>query len=252
MEIRELEIRNRNGKRMPATLRVPDTSKGLVVVLHGLGGWKDQYVVVAAANGVVAAGYTALTFDAADSAKAPDADFARSTTTGYLEDLEDVMAYVETQGWYEDSVLLAGHSLGATVASAYAGMYPQKVSRLMLLAPAVSWKLYTKVFLPYGLWWFIFDKHKTPGPEGLSLPLKRTWLVDFMRYDARKQSALISVPVLVVIAGADNFVGTTVALQRFAKGFARGTGVVIKKANHTFYTRDEEVTDTIKTWLTSS
>lgn len=252
MEIRELEIRNRNGKRMPATLRAPNSSKGLVVVLHGLGGWKDQYVVVAVANGAVSAGYTALTFDAADSAKAPDANFAGSTTTGYLEDLEDVLAHAKQEGWYEDSVLLAGHSLGATVASAYAGMHAEKVGRLILLAPAVSWKLYTKVFLPYGLWWFIFDKHKTPGPEGSSLPLKRTWLVDFMRYDVRKQSSLISVPVLVVIAGADNFVGTTVALQRFAKGFAQGTSVIIKKANHTFYTRDQEVTDTIKIWLTSS
>ncbi len=250
METRELVILNRRGKRMPATVRVPDTSKGLVVVLHGLGGWKDQYVVVAVANGAVATGYTALTFDAADGAKAPDADFAGSTTTGYLEDLEDVLVYAQQEGWYEDSVLLAGHSLGATVASEYAGMYPEKVSRLMLLAPAVNWQLYAKVFLPYGLWWLIFNKHKTPGPEGASLPLKRTWLIDFMRYDVRKQSALITVPVLVVIAGADSFVGTTTALQRFAKGFVQGTSVVIKKANHTFYTRDQEVTDTIKTWLT--
>lgn len=238
---------------MPATLRIPaGESRGLALVLHGLGGWKDQYVVVAAAEGARKAGYSVLTFDAADSARAPDADFAHSTTTGYVEDLEDVLAYAKEQGWWEDSVLLVGHSLGATVASAYAGMCPEKVSRLMLLAPAVSWKLYTKVFLPYGLWWFIFDTHKTPGPEGSKLPLKRAWLVDFMRYDARKQSALISVPVLVVIAGADNFIGTTKAIQKFAQGFKQGASILIEKANHTFYTRDAEVTDTIKTWLTSS
>lgn len=253
METQELTLLNRNGKRMPATLRVPSgDSKGLAVVLHGLGGWKDQYVVVAAAQGACDAGFTALTFDASDSARAPDTDFAHSTTTGYVEDLEDVMAYVRTQGLSSGPVVLIGHSLGGTVAATYAGKNPLQVSRVVLLAPAVSWKLYTKAFLPYALWWFVFDAHKTPGPEGVRLPLKRSWLIDFMSYDIRRNWSHISVPVLVVIAGADNFIGTTVALQRFAKGFAQGTSVVIKKANHTFYTRDKEVTDTIKTWLTSS
>ncbi len=253
METRELVILNRHNKRMPATVyEAVGESRGFAIALHGLGGWRAQSVVVAAATAAAREGYTTLTFDAADGASAPDASFETSTTTGFLQDLEDVIRYAKEEGMYQEPFMLLGHSLGGMIASRYTATHPDAVSRLVLIAPAVSWKLYTKWFIPYGVWWFVLDAHHTLGPGGVRLPLRRSWLVDFFKYDIREDRAHITIPVLVVMGEKDGVIGTPSTLRAYAKGFSGGSFSLIPNAGHTFKDHEAEVTDTIHTWLTSS
>lgn len=239
---------------MPATLHIPEgASRGFAVVLHGLGGWREQSVVRAAATASCESGYTTLSFDASDGAVGPDADFPHSTTTGFLNDLEDVVAHAKEEGWCTvSSYILIGHSLGGMVASAYAATHAREVSRLVLIAPAVSWALYTKLFLPYGVWWFLANTHKTPGPEGKILSLRREWLLDFFKHDMRRDQERITVPVLVILGEKDGVVGTEKALRAFTSGFTDSDFVLIPSAGHTFKGHEQNVADTIHTWLMSS
>lgn len=245
----ELVITNRKQKRMPATLRTPDgVAKGYAVVLHGLGGWKEQGVVVAAAEALVSEQYTTLTFEAADGAIAPDADSLASTPTGFLEDVEDVMQYVQQQPWCVGECVLAGHSLGALMAAEYTAQHAD-VSRLILIAPAISWKAYTRLFLPLALWWLIRGKRRSPGPAGVTYMLGRTWLLDFVRYDSMQTAKKISIPTLVISAEKDSLVGTPARQKRYAEQFAQQTHVVIPNGTHTFWKQEQSVADTISTWL---
>jgi pimeloyl-ACP methyl ester carboxylesterase len=252
MEKRDFVITNRNGKRMPATLRMPGSApKGTFVVLHGLGGWKEQGVVAAMADAVCTAGHIAVTFDAADGAMAPDSDPLVSTTTGYREDLEDVIAYAKEQDWHAAPLSLAGHSQGALVALEYARIHAG-LERLILAASAISWRTYTKFVIPLGFWLVAAGSHNTPGPSGRSLRLGRPWLFDFMGYDGYRSAPHVSVPTLVISAGYDDLVGREKVHARLAKRLPNAVHESIPGAPHTFRGHESAVAATITAWLSSS
>ncbi|MBU0750392.1 lysophospholipase [Patescibacteria group bacterium] len=246
----DLVILNRHKKRMPATLRMPEGEvQGVALAVHGLGGWKEQSVVVAAADALCAAGYVTLTFDAADGAIAPDATAITSTVTGFLEDLEDVIAYAKKQEWYQGPLVLEGHSLGALITTEYAATHPE-VTKLILVAPAISWRMYSLFVIPMGIWWFITGRRESPAPKGVNYVIGRRWLVDFLTYDSHKTAANVTIPTLVVSAGKDGLVGTPKMHARYTKLFAHGEQRVIAGAGHTLFKHEKEVADTIAAWLT--
>ena len=137
---------------MPASKSKVSPAKGTIILLHGLGGWKEQPLIVIVADELYKSGYNVVTFDAADGAKGPDADFAHSTVTGFLEDLDDVVGHVTNADWFVGPLLLAGHSLGGTVALHYARLHPAQAAKLILFAPAVSWKksIWSRLLVDYG------------------------------------------------------------------------------------------------------
>lgn len=245
------ELLSRSGKRIPLITTLPtNTPKGTFVVMHGLGGWQEQGIVTSMRDAVVAQGYVAVTFDASDGAKAPDANPRTSTTTGYLEDLEDVVAHIEKQSWFTAPLSLAGHSQGGLIALTYAALHP--VERVIVAASALSWKTYTKFVVPLGFFWYVKGFYDTPGPSGKKLRLGRAWLTDFIHYDGMKTASKVSVPTLVISAGNDNLVGRKQTHEKLTRALPNATHVCIEGAPHTFSGHEEEVADTITTWLTSS
>jgi pimeloyl-ACP methyl ester carboxylesterase len=259
MTKRELIVKNRNKKRISATVRIPDEAehkktKGTIVLLHGLGGWKEQPLIVILAEQFCRSGYTVLTFDAADGARGPDADFAHSTTTGFLEDLEDIIAHISNAEWHKrgESFILAGHSLGGTVAIHYARLHPEYISKLVLFAPAVSWKSADAFTFIGGLWWLARNKNKTPGPNRSKLPLDKTFVLDFMKFDSKKDASYIAAPTLIVSASRDTSVVSPKAQYELAQRFPNATSMVIPGAGHVFWKNELKLADTILQWLTSS
>ena len=260
METRELMFKNRQEKRMPATLRMPqDASRGVMVMLHGLGGWKDQGVIVAAAEAAGLEGYTVLTFDAADGANGPDGAFYRATNTDYLHDLEDVISYVEREEWYREPFILAGHSQGALVALRYAAEYPGVAQRLILIAPAVSWtaaflaaKGYGLAFLAWLFNWFVTGFANWNGPNGKKLKIGRNWFFDFFKWNGRRYAKRIHVPVLIVTAERDMTVATVEYHTRFARAFSDARHEVVPGAVHDFADHTEKITAIVRAWLTPS
>jgi pimeloyl-ACP methyl ester carboxylesterase len=253
MTKRDFVFKNRNDKRIQSTLRKPKGNpKGTIILLHGLGGWKEQPLIVIIAETLCEKGYNVFTFDAADGAKGPDADFKNSTTTGYLDDLDDVVGYVTNADWYAGPLMLAGHSLGGTIAIRYTRLHPSQITKLMLFAPAVSWKKANALSFAGGIWWIIGNKNKTPGPNHSKLALDRTWLFDFMKFNGKKDAPYISAPTLIVSASKDSSIVSPKAHYSLAKWFPNATNIVIPGAGHVFWKHERKLADTIAKWLTSS
>ncbi len=254
MHKQDLEFKNRNGKRILATVRTPvGDAKGTILLLHGLGGWKEQPLLVIIAEELCKHGYVVCAFDGADGAKGPDADFLNHTTTGYIEDLEDVVEYVTHADWFSGPLILAGHSMGGLASLHYTRTHPARVAKLIMIAPAVSWTSGIAFTFLGGLWWLARNKNKTPGPHRSKLPLDRKWLLDFMKFDARREAPYVSAPALIISASRD---GSVVASPKahYALGarFPNATTIVIPGAGHVFWKHELKVADTILKWLTSS
>lgn len=258
METQELVLLNRNGKRISMTLRVPHGEpRGTLVLMHGLAGWKDQPTVLTAAHAGVDSGYQVLTFDGVDALRGPDASYWNSTTTGFIHDLEDVLAYTAEQDWYRLPLVLAGHSLGAMCVVRYVRKHPDSASRLLLIAPAVSWKrdrtdkfMHRIRFVTNGV--AARKRAEKEGGEKLVMPLYLPWILDYLRYDTFVDAAHVTVPTLVISAEKDLAVAGPEIHAALTKRFKNATQVVIGDADHVFGAHEQELADTIKQWLTSS
>lgn len=253
METRELVLTNRDGKRMPATLQLPEgEAKGIALILHGIGGWRNQPVLVAVADEMVRQGYIAFRFDESDGVNSPDNDFFHNTTTHYCRDLEDVLAYVRQQEWYEGPLLLVGHSMGGFVAAWYAHQKPEEINQLILLAPAISLRNLWFAQLPFSLMWLIRGHQKMLGVDGKRFMLGPNWLRDFWKYDALRFAPEIPAPTLIISAGKDNTAAKPIAHRHYTRRFPRAEHSTISWADHDFTGHEDEVVATIRQWHTSS
>lgn len=253
MKTEELVIPNRDGKRMNATLLFPVSDPlGTAIIFHGLAAWKDQRMLVAVAELLVARGYIVLRFNESNGILSPDGDFFTSTTTGYTHDVEDVIAYVHQARWHEGPLTLVGHSLGALVAARYAAEHPMEVARLVLIAPAISWKVMWWRWLPLSLLWYIRGYRMILGIDGKKFALSPLWWMDFAKFDLMKYAPKIPVPVLIISAEQDHTVGRPTAQRALARTFPQGEHSMVSWTNHIFHEHEDEVVDTINTWLTSS
>jgi uncharacterized protein len=241
---------NRNQKRLPLTVRVPiGAQKGTALVLHGLGGWKDQSVIAQTADTLCSLSYRTLTFNAADGSRGPDGDFFTQTTSGYLKDLEDVMEQVRRD---QEPFVLVGHSVGGLVALRYASEHPEQVTKLILLAPAVSWKMLWWAQLPFLVLWLVQGKRKWPGPKGEDFYLGRNWIFDFFTFDGYRYAQKVTVPTLVVSAEKDETVARPKEHAQFVRAFPKAEQKVVPAAAHAFTGHESEVTAIVSSWLTSS
>jgi proline iminopeptidase len=100
----------------------------LVVLLHG--GWGGDHSGLLEAVKDLKARYRFILYDQRGSLRSPSPD-ATITFDRHIEDLERLRVELKV-----DTLNLVGHSMGAVLASAYAAKYPQRIRRLILLAPA--------------------------------------------------------------------------------------------------------------------
>ena len=243
---------------MPATLRIPEGSvRGTVLLMHGLAAWKEQQTIVVIAEAMVSAGYQVLTFDGADALRGPDASYWNSTTTGFIADLEDVVEYARQQDWYSAPLLFAGHSLGALCVVHFARIHPDTATKLLLVAPAISWRLDRSDRIVSRIRWTakvvqIVKKKERATGEKFFNPLYPPWILDYFKYDTRKDAPHVHLPTLIISAGDDLIVAGPAAQATLTALFPNARQKVVPHASHIFDKHEEELADTIKEWLTSS
>jgi len=99
-----------------------------IVMLHG--GWGSEHSGLIAAVRSLANKYHFVFYDQRGSLRSPFPDSLISLEN-HIEDLELLRKELKI-----DKLNLVGHSMGGFLASAYASKYPNRIKRLILLAPA--------------------------------------------------------------------------------------------------------------------
>jgi len=200
-------IKNRHGLKIVTQLEQAENPAGLAIVVHGLYGSKDQAHVEVFAQAFKDANYTVLRYDATHSFGESDGPHEDATTTGYYQDLEDVINWAKDQNWYIEPFVLAGHSLGGLSIILYAEKFPDKIKALAPISTAVSGELMKKHYAPVVAEWkkkgFLESEHKSK--PGVMKKLKWGFVEDGLKYDVLPESHKLKMPVLLIVGDRDMF-----------------------------------------------
>jgi len=247
-------ILSRHNLKIAVTVEENPNPSGLVFIMHGLGGFKDQLHIQTFAQAFRDANFTVVLFDATHSFGQSEGDYADATTTGYLSDLEDVLAWAQTQTWYQEPFWLVGHSLGAFCSLLYTEEHPEKVRALAPTSAVVSGKLSAESHEKEK----IADWERTGWKEepssskpGLIKRLKYTEWLDRQKYDVLPEAHKLTMPVLLLVGDQDR--GTPPEHQKILFDALPGKKElhIIKGAPHTF--RDPmhlaEIKEVFHNWI---
>lgn len=132
----------RDGLKLCGRILRPETDKSAVLIIfHGFGGdsgygESDLYSLIA--KKAADCGVSAVRFDFSGYGRSEgrfeDMDIFRE-----ILDAIAILSYVQSLPYVTDIYLL-GHSMGGVIAGMLAGMYPDVVKKLILLAPAATLK----------------------------------------------------------------------------------------------------------------
>lgn len=195
-------LSNRRNNKIVGLLDQTDQPKGSAIILHGLGGRKEEKVLEAIAEAFVHHNISVIRFDTTNGVGESDGSYEDATTTNFIEDLEDVLSYAQTQPWFPQPLYLAGHSLGGLAATIYSERHPSKVKALAPIATVVSGDLTAEVRgKEYLRRWKMAGRRKESDP--LRPGLKWEHMEDRLRYDALKKASELTMPVLMVVGEQD-------------------------------------------------
>ncbi|MDI6778279.1 MAG: alpha/beta hydrolase [Patescibacteria group bacterium] len=247
----KLHIKNRKGQNLAVIVEEVLNQKGLVFVMHGLGGFKEQSHIETFARAFSEKNYTTIRFDMTNTFGESDGDYEKATVTNYYEDLEDVIVWAKSQKWYQEPFALAGHSLGGICIVLFAEKYPERVKALAPISTVVSGALSaeledTKEWEKTG--WRISDSKSKPG-----VVKKLPWshMEDRLKYDLMPDVAKLIMPVLMIVGESDN--RTPLAHQQIPFDALPGKKeiYIIKGAEHTFREKEhlEEIKEIFLKWI---
>lgn len=230
--------------------------KGLAFIIHGLGGNKDQAHIRAIISAFLESGCTVVSFDTTNTYGESDGEPENATTTNYIEDLEDVIAWAQKQSFYQEPFYLTGHSLGAFAAALYAQKNPKKIKGLAPISTVVSGQLSASSKEKGDLEKWEKDGYKiTPSntTPGLMKKIKWAEFEDRLKYDLMPLVKQISMPVLMIVGDQDK--STPPEHQKILYDALPGKKEmhIIENAPHTF--KDPKQLKEIKTvfinWINS-
>lgn len=237
-------IKNRYGLKIVTQLEKADQPIGLAIVLHGLGGFKEQDHIEVFAQAFKDANYTVLRYDATHSFGESDGKYEEATTTGYYQDLEDVINWAKDQDWYMEPFVLAGHSLGGISILLYAEKYPEKVKALAPISSVISGDLMKEVYGDQLESWQKkgYVERPSASKPGTIKKLNWSFVEDLEGIDTLPEIEKLTMPVLLLAGDQDKYTPHSDIL--FEKLPGQKELHIIKNAPHTF--RKEEHLKEIK------
>jgi len=233
----KLFIKNRDDKKISVMIERPDNPVGLAFVMHGLGGNKRAVYMDAMAKGFSNNNITVVRFDTINTYGDSGNSTENASITNHYEDLEDVIAWVKSQSWYQEPFWLAGLSLGAFCVTYFAQNHPEKVKALAPISVVVSGKL---LFEAWGA--EEMEKWKEAGVRqwnsratpGLTKKIKYDFVDDGMRHELMPRADELKLPILMVIGEED----TVTPMKHQKTLFDRLPGKkemhIINEARHNF------------------
>lgn len=202
-------IENRHGKRIAVLVEIPERSRGLAFVMHGLGGFKEQDHIRTFAEAFMERGFTVVRFDVRNTIGESEGRYEDATVTSYYEDLEDVIAWARTQEWFQEPFALCGHSLGGLCTALYAEKHPSEVLALAPISTVISGTLNVEAKkradpVAFAEWertgWQ--GKRSSAKPD-VTLRLPWSFITDVMKYDLLPDAGKLTMPVLLMVGDQD-------------------------------------------------
>ena len=115
----QISFTNRRRQRLAADIARPSatTENARVLVLHGLGGHRNEPHILAVARAIAERGITTMRVDFANNAGESDGAFRDLTLSGEVDDAEDALdVLLALEGSGGRGIGVAGHSAGGLVA----------------------------------------------------------------------------------------------------------------------------------------
>ena len=255
--MQKIFIKNRKDQKVAVIFEEAEAPKGMVFVMHGLGGYKEQPHLETITESFKENKYTVVRFDTTNTIGESDGDFEDATITNYYEDLEDVIQWSGKQKWYVEPFVLVGHSLGGISTALFAENYPAKVKALAPISTVVSGALSAeahKRFSPeeFKIWeetgWL---EAKSQSKPGVVKRLKWSHIADRLKYDLLPQANKLTMPVLLIVG--ENDTRTPLDHQKILYNVLPGQKElhIIKGSPHTF--RDpahlQELKNILSQWI---
>lgn len=236
----KLFIKNRHDKKISVLLDVDASRNKLAIIMHGLGGFKEQSPIEAVARAFADNGFNTLRFDTTHSIGESEGTLEDGNITNYYEDLEDVIKWASTQSWFIKPFALAGHSLGAFCAAYYAEKFPEHVFLLAPLGTVVAGELSLKYYDPRDIqeWRSSgYQISKSNSKPGVIKKLKwNQFEADMLHYDLRPAANKLKMPVLLICGEKDFLLqGNKIFFDLLIGPKEIHT---VKNAFHTFHSQD--------------
>ncbi len=253
--MKKANITNKKNQNIVVIIDEAADSKGLVFVMHGLGGFKGEAHIKVFAEAFNESGFTVIRFDATNSCGESDGGYENATVTNYFEDLEDVIEWAKTQEFYQEPFCLVGHSIGSLCVALYAENHPKRIKALAPISAVVSGKFsvetskYKKTAEEWEkTGWRITESVSQPG---LIKKLKWSHVEDRLKYDLLPKVQNLTMSVLMIVGDQDD--GTPLEHQKILYEQLPGKKEihVIKNAPHSFIDEGQlkEIKEIFLKWI---
>ena len=136
----KFSIKNRKNLKIVGKILRPENPVGLSLVMHGLGGYKEEPHIELIASVFFENNYTVINFDATNSVGESGGKYEDASMQLHDEDLADVINWTKSQNWYREPFILAGHSMGGYAVARYAEEFPSVVKGVFPFAAVFSGK----------------------------------------------------------------------------------------------------------------
>ena len=257
MNIQKQFIKNRSNKKISIFAKIFDNSKGLVFVMHGLGGSKEQEHIKTFGEAFSEKEINTVFFDTTNSYGESEGDYKQATITNYYQDLEDVISWSSNQTWYQEPFYLVGHSIGGFCISYFTQNNPQKVLAIAPISPLVSGKQSEEAYKKYNLeeftnWqkagWLI---KPSTTLKGVIKELPWSYFEEQLKYDLDIKIEKIKCPILLIVGENDKSTPSEHIEEFYNKLDCIKELHIIKNAPHTFIEKAylQEIKNIFSNWI---
>jgi alpha-beta hydrolase superfamily lysophospholipase len=252
----KLFIKNRKGLKMVVIVDEAENKKGLVFLMHGFLSFKEHLLLRETAKIFKNNNFTTVLFDATNSLGESEGKMEEGTTTGYFEDLEDVIDWAQKQKWYDDKFFLVGHSMGSYCIAKYAAQN-KNVKSLILFSPKVLGEIFEKtdeMKIMIEEWkekgFIEWESHSSPGV------IKRKgykYFEDGINHNLLKIAENIKCPVLIISGEEDEVIPIEQQKMLFDKITSKKEIYIFKNGDHNLIGKEnsEELYNIINNWIKS-
>lgn len=237
-----IEIRNRRGLRMAATLSLPEEQPAplpAALLIHGFRGHREERHIRRVAAGIAMAGVIAMRVDLTNNVGESDGRFHDVTLSGEIDDALDALEALAAHRIVDGARLgVAGHSLGGLVAALVAARRTHGVRALVTMSAVFDFPRKFGSWLSPGE----IDAWRERGFLELEPGRPETRLGFGFREDLERNARIVEeiaravAPTLVVHGEGDAEVPTEHA-ESYRRSLPQAEAVFISGADHT-YTED--------------